>query len=953
VTITGLPASPATIADGTYSDTVNHGWSGTAVPALAGFSFTPEFITYSNITADQTGQDYTATLLTYNIAGTVTEGGAGLSGVTITGLPASPATIADGTYSDTVNHGWSGTAVPALAGFSFTPESITYSNISSDQTSQDYTAAPLYFTISGFVSTDASAVSGVTITGLPAEPVTAGDGSYSDTVDHGWSGTAVPILAGYSFTPESIAYSNVTSDQTGQDYLANILTYIISGNVTSGGTGLSGVTMNGLPESPVTIGDGSYSDTVDHGWSGTAAPVLAGYTFTPDSIAYTNITSDQTGQDYTAALLTYTIDGTVTSSGTGLSGVTITGLPSSPETIADGTYSDTVDHGWSGTAAPVLAGYTFTPDSIAYTNVTADQTGRDYTAALIGLTIAGTVTESGSGLSGVALSGLPASPATSGDGTYSDTVDYGWGGTVTPVLAGYLFSPENRTYSNVTADQSGQDYTAEAFYANSPSNYQVIPEVLWAPATGAGIWMTEIQITDISGNSEVSVYFNSASGERRGPFVLWTSAFADFSVKFDNILSTLSVLDDGYSYYQKIGAMEFVTQDPEHKIHVTARTRNGNYSKTLQGLNHNDDNTAAASRPMMVQNLVSNETFRTAYGGFNPTDESLTVEFELFDSSGNTIGSAFTRNISGHQYIGFSPFSEAGVSYPEYSYDNVWMKITPVSGEGELISFGATANNNTNDPAVHTAVQATDIGGYNSPSNYQVIPEVLWAGATGGGTWMTETQITDITGGSEVSVYFNSTAGVRRGPIDLFTGTGPGTSVKTANLLDILGQLDPEFNYEDQVGTVEFVTQDSAHKIQVIARTLNENYSKTFQGISRHAANTLGAGRTMLVQNLISTSTYRTAFGAFNPSDEPITATFTLIDEYGNTIGTPVTKSFSGRRYQAFSPFGDAGVPYPGYTYDNTWIKAEITSGSGLLIMYGATANSVTNDPASHRAVQY
>ncbi len=563
------------------------------------------------------------------------------------------------------------------------------------------------------------------------------------------------------------------------------------------------------------------------------------------------------------------------------------------------------------------------------------------------------MTESGAGLSGVTLSGLPTPPVTAGDGTYNGTADYGWSGTVTPVLAGYLFSPENRTYTNVTEDQTGQDYTAEAFYANSPSNYQVIPEVLWAPAVGAGIWMTEIQITDVTGNSEVSVYFNSASGERRGPFVLWTSSFENFSVKFDNILSTLAGLDDGYSYYQKLGAMEFVTQDPGHKIHVTARTRNGNYSKTFQGLNHNDDNTAAVSRPMMIQNMVSNETFRTAYGGFNPTEESVAVEFELIDSSGNTIGSTFTRNVSGHQYAGFSPFTEAGVPYPEYSYDNVWMKITPVSGSGELISFGATANNNTNDPAVHIAVQAGDIGGFNSPSNYQVIPEVLWAEAAGGGTWMTEVQITDITGGSEVSVYFNSTAGVRRGPVVLFTGTGPGTSVKTSNLLNILSQLDSGFNYEGQVGTVEFVTQDESHKIQVIARTLNENYSKTFQGLSRHTANTLGTGRTMMVQNLLSTDTFRTAFGAFNPTDDSVTATFTLIDQYGNTIGTPVTKSFSGHHYQAFSPFSEAGVPYPNYTYNNTWIKVEVTSGSGQLIMYGASANSVTNDPASHKAVQY
>jgi hypothetical protein len=703
----------------------------------------------------------------------------------------------------------------------------------------------------------------------------------------------------------------------------------------------------------VTIANGTYSDIVDHGWSGTAAPALTGYTFTPSSIPYSNVTSDQTGQDYTATLNTYTIAGTVTSGGSGLSGVTISGLPGAPVTIANGTYSDTVDHGWSGTAAPALTGYTFTPSSIPYSNVTLNQTGQDYTASLIGLIIAGTVTESGSGLSGVVMDGLPAAPATIGDGTYTDTVTYGWSGTVTPVLAGYSFEPENRTYSSIAADQTDQDYTAFAGYYNSPSNYQVIPEVLWAPATGGGTWMTEVQITDVTGGSEVSVYFNSVTGERRGPIALFTGSGPDTSVKAGNLLNTLDQLDSGFSYYGLVGAVEFITQDADHKIHVIAKTKNGNYSKTFPGLNHNDDNTVGGTRTMMIQNLANNDTFRTAYGGFNPTDDSITVEYELFDGDGSTIGSTFTKTFSGRQYQAVSVFDEAGVAYPSYSYENVWLKITPTSGSGELMSYGATANNITSDPAVHISAQAADIGGYNSPSNYQVIPEVLWAPATGGGTWMTEVQITDITGGSEVSVYYNASTGDRRGPITLFTGSGAGVSARTANLLATLDALDSGFDYYATVGTVEFVTQDADHKIQVMGRTANGNYSKTFQGLNNNDANTASTERTLMVQNLVNDDTYRTAFGAFNPTDSDVTVEFTLMDDSGSAIGTSFNKTFTGRQYQAFNPFTEAGVAYPSYSYDNALIKVEVTSGSGQLMVYGATANNVTSDPAVHRAVQH
>ncbi|GAG43386.1 unnamed protein product, partial [marine sediment metagenome] len=122
-------------------------------------------------------------------------------------------------------------------------------------------------------------------------PVSDAGGNYSDTVDYGWSGTVTPTKAGYSFDPNSITYSNVTTDQTNQDYTATLLTYTITGNA-----GIDGATMTGLPSSPVSDAGGDYSDTVDYGWSGTVTPTKAGYTFDPNSITYSNVTSDQTNQ---------------------------------------------------------------------------------------------------------------------------------------------------------------------------------------------------------------------------------------------------------------------------------------------------------------------------------------------------------------------------------------------------------------------------------------------------------------------------------------------------------------------------------------------------------------------------------------------------------------------------------------------------------------------------------
>jgi len=77
---------------------------------------------------------------------------------------------------------------------------------------------------------------------------------------------------------------------------------LIAGTVTIGGIGLAGVTLNGLPGNPITDSDGRYSDIIVKGWSGTVTPTLAGYSFTQASVTYSNITSDQLGQDYTATV---------------------------------------------------------------------------------------------------------------------------------------------------------------------------------------------------------------------------------------------------------------------------------------------------------------------------------------------------------------------------------------------------------------------------------------------------------------------------------------------------------------------------------------------------------------------------------------------------------------------------------------------------------------------------
>jgi hypothetical protein len=83
-----------------------------------------------------------------------------------------------------------------------------------------------------------------------------------------------------------------------------------------------------------------------------------------------------------------------------------------------------------------------------------------YSSTAITYTISGDT-----GVAGVTLSYTDVTQKTAisdADGSYSFNVSDNWSGTVTPSKAGYTFSPVNRPYTNVLANQTGQDYTATA-----------------------------------------------------------------------------------------------------------------------------------------------------------------------------------------------------------------------------------------------------------------------------------------------------------------------------------------------------------------------------------------------------------------------------------------------------------------------------------------------------------
>jgi len=228
-----------------------------------------------------------------------------------------------------------------------------------------------------------------------------------------------------------------------------------------------------------TDANGYYEVVVPYGWSGTATPIKEGYTFEPNSIAYTNVVADEVN-DYTATLKTFNISGYVLGLDliTPISDVNVSaengGGPwttkyggGSGITDANGYYKVTVDYNWPGKVTPAKYAYAFEPNSIAYTNVVADQNDRNYTGKLLSFAISGYIrNDCDVPIKDVLVSADNGGNAvtTDSNGYYEVWVPYNWSGTVTPGKLYYTFTPVDKAYINVLSDQMNQNYLATNIY---------------------------------------------------------------------------------------------------------------------------------------------------------------------------------------------------------------------------------------------------------------------------------------------------------------------------------------------------------------------------------------------------------------------------------------------------------------------------------------------------------
>ncbi|MBN2590894.1 MAG: hypothetical protein JXA96_13600 [Sedimentisphaerales bacterium] len=382
---------------------------------------------------------------TFTISGSID----GVEGVELKGFPGDQfvETNSNGEYYAEVEWGESFVVTPKKDGYTFSPSSIPYTDVTENKVNQDFKATPITYTISGKVGN----MEGVVLNGLPGNPVTKANGVFSVVVNYGWEGSVEPVKAGFEFNPPVIDVEPLKGPKT-LNFTASAIKINISGNV-----GVGGVVMAGLPGKVVSEDDGSYSVTVDYNYSGTVTPAKEGYTFDPPDFTFQGLTYDQY-QDFTSNAKQFTISGT-----TEMPGVLMDGFLGEVYTEADGSYNVLVDFDFTGTIKPTLPGYSFNPGSIIYTKVREDKTNQNYKGSVRTFVIKGKT-----GISGVKMVGLPGDPVTTGpEGSYEVHVEYDWSGYVVPEKEGYSFEPSERTYSAVADDYSNDIYVA------SPKEYTI------------------------------------------------------------------------------------------------------------------------------------------------------------------------------------------------------------------------------------------------------------------------------------------------------------------------------------------------------------------------------------------------------------------------------------------------------------------------------------------------
>jgi hypothetical protein len=547
LTSCGNSFETTTDANGAYTFTVPYKWSGTITASHPrGGSFRPSASrSYSSVNTYISGANYQWMPPPPTLNGLVVRADAPYGpvvGATITvtfdvgGTPQSVKTKDDGSYSLELPYLWKGTITPShAAGGFFNPTSdvARVSSLLEDPLVQNFSWTPPLQAITGRITRAGSTtpVSGATVLfvsqiyiagtyGSPYTPLVNGgtdmpvqtdtNGVYSLVVPYGWTGVLIASHPrGGGFAPITHTWFNMSAmainclvtnfnlniaDLTAFNFFwtppqPSICGHVYRGDGDYGTVGGVTIAFDG-GYSVITADDGSYSNSLPFGWSGSATPSHpAGGAFDPTNMPFLDTTaSDQVTQNYRWYPPMQSISGCITRVDNGLpvAGVSVTfsnatGLSAVPvinrgasvtvTTDSNGLYGLIVPYGWSGSSTPTHPyGGAFIPAQYAIIALSGSRYGDNFTWSPPPPAVAGRVirSDTGAGVAGLTLifsnaAALVTAGATNplavvttdASGYYRVGVGFAWSGTITPRLTGEAeidVVPGYRAFTNVLED---------------------------------------------------------------------------------------------------------------------------------------------------------------------------------------------------------------------------------------------------------------------------------------------------------------------------------------------------------------------------------------------------------------------------------------------------------------------------------------------------------------------
>jgi hypothetical protein len=323
LTVTAGGKSATTASDGTYTISNLPAGDYTVVPSPSGY-FNPasQAVTVNDSTGSVTGKDFR---YLYSISGTVTAGGVGVQGVTMSAYT-NPATStytattdSNGNYTITglpINHyyvsasktGYTFVAATSNeANFTTTHDHAIGINFTATVTPVPGTATPVptatspaTYSVSGWVEdTDGAPVVGATVSSGAQSTTTNNVGYYTLTGVPSGTYTVKVVLSGYTFASKTVTVSGANLDNIN---FSGTRFWAISGQVTLSTSGaLVGATVSNTTSGTTTSTDSSGNYIFSKLSSGTytIVPSMSGYTFSPTSRSVT-VGPDATSRNFVA-----------------------------------------------------------------------------------------------------------------------------------------------------------------------------------------------------------------------------------------------------------------------------------------------------------------------------------------------------------------------------------------------------------------------------------------------------------------------------------------------------------------------------------------------------------------------------------------------------------------------------------------------------------------------------